>query len=461
MWSRANRVTHHFIMASLPDMLHEECSQRPKAHVLWTYLQDRFAGETLTSAAMLWVRLLSIKLNAYPGVAGFLTDLSKRGLEIKRAGVEVPPSLMAGAILLGMGDMYPSTRERLGDLPLEQQTFEVFGNKLLQAEKDAALTAELAAFSLTTSPATTPTPATTSTQPVITPPTAVTPASALAAAPRGSGCGYIRQRQGKGQNAVVGQKCNVGTHKREQCWMLLDDMWLAANPTKGPADLPNRLMELKVKQAKDFLAKAKAQTNVTQSSNLCTVDNDNCTSSIDSSGLFLDYPLAPLGSTADRCPGGNGDACSASCSSVTVILDSGASISCFREGTKVQALTQPVTVRGATAGMSSQVQTTAVIPCPALPEGELRGLFSTSFRHNLASVSDLQQRGVEIIFPANTSQADCRDPSTGQVLWSFHRGKGGLYEVHVPASASALSASQGCHCTPAYATLHPTVLLHH
>jgi len=52
-WSRANRMAHANIMATLPDILHEECAQRVNAPALWAYLEQRFAEQALTSLASL------------------------------------------------------------------------------------------------------------------------------------------------------------------------------------------------------------------------------------------------------------------------------------------------------------------------------------------------------------------------------------------------------------------------
>jgi len=119
---------------------------------------------------------------------------------------------------------------------------------------------------------------------------------------------------------------------------------------------------------------------------------------------------------------------------VTVALDSGATTSCFKEGSEFRVLSQPITVRGALPGLTSVARGTTELPCPALPSGTLRGLHSPNFRHNLVSLGDLQKKGVEVLFPAGTSEAMCLDPKTGKVLWRFKRSPQGLYEARVLSS---------------------------
>ena len=125
-------------------------------------------------------------------------------------------------------------------------------------------------------------------------------------------------------------------------------------------------------------------------------------------------------------------------------LDSGATASCFHQGTDFRLLAQPVTVRGALPGQSSLAKGTTSLPCPALPSGHLRGLHSPDFRHNLVSVSQLQSQGVEVLFPARARQAHCRDPSKERVFWTFQQGQLGLYEARVASSSKLpLSARTG------------------
>lgn len=98
---------------------------------------------------------------------------------------------------------------------------------------------------------------------------------------------------------------------------------------------------------------------------------------------------------------------------VTVALDSGATASCFKQGNDYKPLPCPVPVLGALPGRHSLARGTTALPCPALRGGRFRGLHSPDFRHNLVSVNELQQSGVEVFFLAGTRHAHCRDhPAT-------------------------------------------------
>jgi len=78
-------------------------------------------------------------------------------------------------------------------LPREQRTKEVFATRLLEAEKNSALSAEMAAFS-------------------------VTVAAANSNYNKGGGarqgCGYVRKHQGRSRAAIPGRRCLRGAHKR-------------------------------------------------------------------------------------------------------------------------------------------------------------------------------------------------------------------------------------------------------
>jgi len=108
--------------------------------------------------------------------------------------------------------------------------------------------------------------------------------------------------------------------------------------------------------------------------------------------------------------------------------------------------------------MESVIRGTTALHCPALPQRLLRGLHSPAFRHNLASVAELQRQGVEVTFPAFKNSAECKDPTTGTVLWTFHRRASGLYEAEVRETAAALHpSSAAANSAP---PIHPTTILH-
>ena len=444
-WARANRVTHSYIMATLPSILHEECAQRPNAHELWVYLEQRFAAQTLTSVASLWGRLLQIRLDDYPGVSAFLTAITKLELEIKRGGVEVHDTLLAGAILNGMGDRFPTTKELLLTLPIQQQTKFVFGERLLEAEKNAKVVSDAAFTTL--------------------------PQNAFAATSgRGSGCGYVRKRQGRGAFDKPGSKCTRGSHKQKDCWKFLDDQFLAANPDKTAKDLPNRFAELRAKQALAQERAVRSNASTVPTDDSCFVDANAI--SMNLCDLSFDY-LSPVGEEVAIDPPLKDVEALATKSTerriITVTLDSGATTSCWKEKIQHQPLPKPVQVHGASSSMISYAHGTSVLPCPAVPEQQLKGVYSPEFRHNLVAVKALQRQGVEVVFPAHKNTAECKDPATGKVLWSFVQGDNGLYQaqVEIPppqSSHAAVAAIPKERCATAH-TSHPqhtpSMLLHY
>lgn len=192
-WARANRVAHGWVMGTLPEELQEDCAQRPSVVALWRYLEERFAAQSLTSTAALWVRLFNVRLSDYSGVSNFLTALTKLELELVRAGMNVPQSLLAGAILVGIGDRFPTTKELLLTLPQVEQTKAVFEARLLEAEKNAKVTADLDAITMAAMQAAPPTPL----APPGPPPASANPATRGTGQPRHP-CTYVRKYPGKG-----------------------------------------------------------------------------------------------------------------------------------------------------------------------------------------------------------------------------------------------------------------------
>jgi len=138
-WDIANRVTHAMIQSTLPDSLHEDCFQRPIAHDLWAYLDRRFAGLSISSAALIQCKLFNMKLSDYGSVNSFLTELNKHIAELKSAGVDISDNICTGLIMNAMGDLYPTTRELMNVLPVAEQTKATFESRLLEAERNARL----------------------------------------------------------------------------------------------------------------------------------------------------------------------------------------------------------------------------------------------------------------------------------------------------------------------------------
>ena len=332
-WSRANRVCHGWIMRSVPDKLKEACAQRRVAHELWRYLQDRFGEDTLTSVAALWVRLLSLRLDDFPGVSAYLTALGKMESDLRRANQQVPSSLIAGAILVGMGDRFPNTKEMLLAQPTAQQTKEYFALRLLEAEKNAKVSADLNSLSMGH--------------------------KALLAVPKQNAannrfprCNYIRKHNGRGRYAIAGRPCPRRHPPGEQCWAKADDAWLAANPGLGPADLPQRnFPEIRSRQQQAAVMQggsSSAGSAGQSASGSLSSGASSYVPEVFDDGSFLGYLLAD---TMQKGEGNNTQdnaqamhtQVSSSSSDVVVALDSGATASCFKQGTDFRPLSKLTT----------------------------------------------------------------------------------------------------------------------
>jgi len=439
-WSRANRVAHGHIMSLLPAELHDAAAQRPLVHELWAYLADRFAGQTLTSLALLNAGLFTMTLANFDNVAAFLTAMAKKEAEIRAAGGEVHTSMLAGVILNAMGDRWPSTKELMLTLPKDQQTREVFAKRLLEAEKNEHLVADF--------------------QAAVLGPNSNKPG----ATPKATPCGYIRQLQGNHARATPGSRCR-GFHSRASCWAAKDDKWLKDHPDKTAADLPDWRAQGIGQKKKNAPVAAAAESEGLKDADVMLAENP-CTGNEKIIDFFSEYMLAATQSVAEvvHTAGEVAHAALEAAHSwyTTVVLDNGATTTCLNQGTDKQPLPQPVTVHGACEGNSVTTQETVAIPCPALgPHGQLRGLYSSKFRHNLISVKDLQRQGVEVTFPAHGKTAECRDPRTGKLTWQFSVGPSGLYEARLRTSATRYTHLAGSVTTiPAEESLHPTTLLH-
>ncbi|NBU34885.1 hypothetical protein EBS40_09770, partial [bacterium] len=140
----------------------------------------------------------------------------------------------------------------------------------------------------------------------------------------------------------------------KQCWARLDDEWLAANPGKTAADLPNRA-----------LAKASSKKPHASITEPMTVPAPVESNGVDVgnsvyNGLFLNYPCAE----SNALPHSDAEPMNpptTTAAEVTIVLDSGASTSCFKQGLDFEPLPQPVPVKGAVAGSSSVARGTTAL----------------------------------------------------------------------------------------------------
>jgi len=168
---------------------------------------------------------MCFRLDTFNGVFDFLTAIYKVEQELKMQEKKSFRSPCRWSHTCWDGERYTTCRDLLQALPKEQQTKEVFGQRLLEAEKNEKINAEIALLTMG--------------------------ASVNAATnPRGTHllgpstrkvCGYIRKRQGRNAWNKPGQEClkyhtgSAGEALRRVA---------AANPTKTPADLPDRLQAL-------------------------------------------------------------------------------------------------------------------------------------------------------------------------------------------------------------------------
>jgi hypothetical protein len=399
-------------MAVVPQSLLQLCAQRPLAHELWTHLYSLFATQSLTSLPLLAAKLFTLRLSQYDGVSSFLTDITTLAQDLRSGGGTVEEFMLAGAILIGMEDRYPMTRETLLALPRADQTMAVFGARLLEAEKNAGLMAEYEGEkALAGAKATSRAP----------------PGPALA----GEGCGYVRKLQAKYPNQKPGQVCK-GVHSRAKCWMRMADEWLQTHPGQVAAELPD---------FRTLTQRGGHPTATAASSAMAAPPEENC------SGMAAAVSVQPPVTDA---------------LATTLILDSGASVPCFKEARNVRPMKKAVNVNGAGEGMSVKATESSAVPCPVLPEGELRGVHSTQFRYNLVGVHALQQKGVHVAFPPYENRAVC----TGQngSSWVFpHDPSSGLYSTTLAAAIGAPESGEEALSTDVSAPslAHPTVLLHH
>ncbi|CAI7846863.1 unnamed protein product, partial [Closterium sp. NIES-54] len=152
----------------------------------------------------------------------------------------------------------------------------------------------------------------------------------------------------------------------------------------------------------------------------------------------------------------------------TFTLDFGASRCFFRDSTTVTPLPAPVPVsladpsRGPVLARSS-----TVLPCPAVPSGELSGLHLPLFSMNLVSNAVLQDAGVDTFTPGRQRVAICTCSQTGRHLATFTRAPGSsLYTLTIASSSAPLSPQlhastqvpTQCECRR---LSHNTLLWHH
>ncbi|CAI7889115.1 unnamed protein product, partial [Closterium sp. NIES-54] len=152
----------------------------------------------------------------------------------------------------------------------------------------------------------------------------------------------------------------------------------------------------------------------------------------------------------------------------TFTLDSGASRCFFRDSTTVTPLPAPVPVSLADpSGGPVLAWSSTVLPCPAVPSGELSGLHLPSFSTNLVSNAVLQDAGVDTFTPGRQCVVICTCSQTGRHLPTIARAPGSsLYTLTTASRSTPLSPQ--LHASAQVATQcecrrlsHDTLLWHH
>ncbi|CAI7785791.1 unnamed protein product [Closterium sp. NIES-54] len=152
----------------------------------------------------------------------------------------------------------------------------------------------------------------------------------------------------------------------------------------------------------------------------------------------------------------------------TFTVDSGASRCFFCDSTTVTPLPAPVPVSLADpSGGPVLARSSTVLPCPAVPSGELSGLHLPLFSTNLVSNAVLQDAGVDTFTPGRQRVVICTCSQTGRHLATFTRAQGSsLYTLTTAPRSAPLSpqlhtsfqVATQCECRR---LTHDTLLWHH
>ncbi|CAI5469280.1 unnamed protein product [Closterium sp. Yama58-4] len=256
----------------------------------------------------------------------------------------------------------------------------------------------------------------------------------------------------------TGCPCN-GPHTEYRCFARLSDAWRVKFPTATEfpnwADLLRRGVPIFDLDYDAILAAMYALIVSAEGDCYLCVPPDP--------GIDPGIGAAALGASESAPPG------TASAQALhTFTLDSGASRCFFRDSTTVTPLPAPVPVSLADpSGGPVLARSTTVLPCPAVPSGEMTGLHLPSFSTNLVSTAVLQDHWVDTFTPGGQRVTHCTCSRTGRHLATFTRAPGSsLYTLtavsrHAPLSpqlyASAQVATQ-CECRR---LSHDTLLWHH
>ncbi|CAI7932480.1 unnamed protein product, partial [Closterium sp. NIES-54] len=256
----------------------------------------------------------------------------------------------------------------------------------------------------------------------------------------------------------AGRQC-TGFHTEQRCFARLSDSWRAKFPDAiefpNWADLLRRDVPIFDLDYEAILAAMYALSVSAEGDCYLCVPPDP--------GITPGIALAALGA-CESAPLGTAPAQALH----TFTLDSGASHCFFRDSTTVTPLPAPVPVSLADpSGGPVLARSSTVLPCLAVPSGELSGLHLPSFSTNLVSNAVLQDAGVDTFTPGRQRVAICTCSQTGRHLATFARAPGSsLYTLTTTSRSAPLSpqlhasaqVAAQCECRR---LSHDTLLWHH
>ncbi|CAI7751484.1 unnamed protein product [Closterium sp. NIES-54] len=256
----------------------------------------------------------------------------------------------------------------------------------------------------------------------------------------------------------VGRQC-TGFHTEQRCFARLSDAWRAKFPDAPEfpnwAELLRRDVPIFDLDYEAILAAMYALSVSAEGDCYLCVPPDP--------GIAPGIAPAALGA-CESAPLGTAPAQALH----TFTLDSGASRCFFCDSTTITPLPAPVPVSLADpSGVPVLARSSAVLPCPAVPSGELSSLQLPSFSTNLVSNAVLQDAGVDTFTPGRQRVAICTCSQTGRHLATFARAPGSsLYTLTTTSRSTPLSPQ--LHASAQVATQcecrrlsHDTLMWHH
>ncbi|CAI7866132.1 unnamed protein product, partial [Closterium sp. NIES-54] len=246
----------------------------------------------------------------------------------------------------------------------------------------------------------------------------------------------------------TGQTCGTISHTQSRCFARLSDAW--RTKFGDEAELPDwvELLGQRVDIfSLDYAAILTAMYALSVSAEgdcyLCVPPDLRITPGIAPAALGA-CESAPLGTAPAQALH-------------TFTLDSGASRCFFRDSTTVTPLPAPVPVSLADpSGDPVLARSSTVLPCPAVPFGELSGLHLPSFSTNLVSNAVLLDAGVDTFTPGRQRVAICTCSQSGRHLATFARAPGSsLYTLTTASHSTPFVSPVARVCSGSYTVSLP------